>query len=346
MKTRILGSKTQHSHAGKESLEVSAMGLGCMGMSEFYGPADEAESLRTLHYAIDNGLSFLDTADMYGRGANEELVGRAIADRRDKVVLATKFGIIRDGERDEARDIDGTPTYVRRACEASLKRLNQEVIDLYYLHRMDPTVPIEDTVGAMADLVAEGKVRHIGLSEVTSDILRRAEKVHPITALQTEYSLWQRDVEDDILDTCRTLGIGFVPYSPLGRGFLTGTIRTADTLAADDWRRAAPRFQDGNIDANLKLADKVVEAAHEKGCTPAQLALAWVMAQGMDIVPIPGTKRLSRLVENVGAVDINLNASELAYLDSILPKGSAVGARYPVRTNPDNDAANNKQKSA
>lgn len=312
---------------GKSGLTVSALGLGCMGMSEFYGPTDEAASIDTLHRALDLGVNFLDTADMYGKGHNEELIGRAIRDRRDEVVLATKFGIVREGE---GRSLNGRPDYVRRACEASLKRLNVEVIDLYYLHRMDPTVPIEETVGAMAELVTEGKVRHLGLSEVAPEILQRAVEVHAIAALQTEYSLWTRDVETGVLAACRDLGVGFVPYSPLGRGLLTGAIRKLDDLAADDWRRGSPRFQGENFDTNLKLTEVIEEMSREKGCTPAQLALAWVLAQGDDIVPIPGTKKVARLEENRAALDVTLGAGDLDRLDRALPVGSAVGARYPA----------------
>ncbi|WP_066707646.1 aldo/keto reductase [Sphingomonas adhaesiva] len=316
----------KHRTLGGE-LRVSALGLGCMGMSEFYGQADDFEAVATIHRAIELGVTFLDTADMYGVGRNEELVGRAIRDRREKVVLATKFGNVRD-EDGSFRGVCGRPDYVRAACEASLRRLGVEVIDLFYQHRVDPDTPIEDTVGAMADLVREGKVRHLGLSEAAPATIRRAHAVHPIAALQTEYSLWSRDLEGEILETIRELGIGFVPYSPLGRGFLTGAIRRVEDLAPDDYRRHSPRFQGDNLQRNLNLVAAVEALAREKGCTPSQLALAWVLAQGDDIVPIPGTKRRRYLEENVAALDVTLSREELERLDQAAPKGAAAGERY------------------
>jgi len=312
-----------------QGLRVSALGLGCMGMSEFYGAADEAESVATLHRALDLGVVFLDTADMYGPFTNEELVGRAIRGRRDQVVLATKFGIVRDGTNRTIRGINGKPDYVRQACDASLRRLGVDTIDLYYQHRVDPQTPIEETVGAMAELVRAGKVRHLGLSEAGTDTLRRAHRVHPISALQSEYSLWTRDPEDGVLAACRELGIGFVAYSPLGRGFLTGQIRRFEDLAADDYRRMSPRFQGGNFQKNLDLVARVQELAKTKGCTASQLALAWVLAQGKDVVPIPGTKRRKYLEENAGALAVTLTPDDLRRLDEAAPAGAAAGLRYP-----------------
>jgi aryl-alcohol dehydrogenase-like predicted oxidoreductase len=318
MQTRTLG----------QGLEVSAMGLGCMGMSEFYGRADEDEAISTIHRALELGITFLDTADMYGPFTNEKLVGRAIADRRDQVVLATKFGNVR-GENGERLGIDGSPEYVRRACDASLQRLGTDHIDLYYQHRVDQTVPIEETVGAMAELVQQGKVRHLGLSEAAPATIRRAHAVHPITALQTEYSLWTRDPEEEILPTVRELGIGFVPYSPLGRGFLTGRFQRTDDLAEDDFRRGHPRFQGANLERNLELVERARAIAAGKGVTAGQLALAWVLAQGEDVAPIPGTKRVRYLEENVGAVGVELSGDDLRRIDEVFPKGAAAGDRYP-----------------
>ncbi|AII53535.1 hypothetical protein N008_16320 [Hymenobacter sp. APR13] len=298
-------------------------------MSDFYGQPDDAESIRTLHRATELGVTFFDTADMYGPYKNEELVGKALKDRRQQVVIATKFGILRDPSDPSKRGISGRPEYVRQACDDSLRRLGTDYIDLYYQHRVDPATPIEETIGAMAELVKAGKVRHLGMSEAAPDTLRRASAVHPIAALQTEYSLWSRDPEDGVLQACRELGIGFVPYSPLGRGFLTGQIQKFEDLAPNDYRRFTPRFQDENFQKNLDLVARINELANQKNCTPGQLALAWVLAQGDDVVPIPGTKRVSYLEENLGALDVQLSPDELAQLDAMAPRGAAAGQRYP-----------------
>lgn len=312
---------------GSQGLQVSALGLGCMGMSEFYGRGDETEAVATIHRALDLGVTFLDTADMYGPFTNEVLVGKAIAERREEVVLATKFANVR-GENGEFLGIRGDADYVRQSCDASLKRLGVDHIDLYYQHRVDPNTPIEETVGAMAELVKAGKVRYLGLSEAAPETIRRAHAVYPISALQTEYSLWSRDPEDEILPTIRELGIGFVPYSPLGRGFLTGQIRRIEDLDEDDYRRTGPRFQGENFQKNLDLVFEVEAMAREKGCTPAQLALAWLLAQGQDIVPIPGTRKRTRLEENVKAMDVRITTDDRSRIDRIFPPEAAAGTRY------------------
>ena len=323
MQTRRLGA-----------LEVSAIGLGCMGMSEFYGPSDETEAVATIHRALELGVTLLDTADMYGPFTNEELVGRALRGRRDRAIVATKCGIVRDAGNRALRGIDGSPAYIRSACDASLRRLGVDHVDLYQLHRIDPNVPIEESVGAMADLVRAGKTRHIGLSEAGPKTLRRAARIHPIASLQTEYSLLTRDAETEVIPTCRELGVGFLAYSPLGRGLLTGRFRSRADFTAEDYRQFTPRFAEGAFETNVRLVERVADIASAKKCTPAQLALAWLLATGADIVPIPGTKSRSRLEENAGAAEVTLTPEDVAQIEAALPPGAAEGARYPGRLAP------------
>ena len=315
---------------GSQGLRASELGFGCMGMSEFYGPSNDVESTRTLHRAIELGISFFDTADMYGPYRNEELLGKAIKGKRDQLTIATKFGIVRDPSQPRQRSVNGKPEYVRTSVEGSLKRLDIDTIDLYYLHRVDPAVPIEETAGAMGQLVREGKIKGVGLSEVSEETLRRAHAVHPVTAVQTEYSLWTRDPEEGMLETCKELGIAFVAYSPLGRGFLTGQIKKPEDLAPDDFRRFSPRFQGENFQKNLDLIEKIEQLSNSKGCSPSQLALAWVLQQGDHIFPIPGTKRISYLEENLGSLQVKLSRQELLEIDGIVPKNIAAGLRYPA----------------